>query len=133
MKGVYCLEIFLKDDSHIKIGALGAMDFEKGLYYYIGSAQNNLEKRIERHKKPKTRFHWHIDYLLDNENAKLERVFSKIAGKTEECSIAKQISAKNKSVKGFGCTDCTCRSHLFIGNSEKILLDNGMNVFQDQV
>lgn len=131
MKGIYGLEIFLKQDSHIKIGALGTVDFEKGLYYYIGSAQNNLEKRIERHKKPKTKLHWHIDYLLNDENANLERVFCKVADKTEECRVAEQISAKNKSMKGFGCTDCSCRSHLFMGNSEKILIANGMQVIPD--
>ncbi len=49
MKGVYCLIIKVKTDIIQKIGALGKIKFDKGIYVYVGSAQNNLKKRIKRH------------------------------------------------------------------------------------
>jgi len=72
-----------------------------------------LEKRIERHlRKTKQKF-WHIDYLLDDANVEVLKVFHKKAGRLEECKIAKNISEIGVPVKGFGSSDCKCESHLF--------------------
>jgi len=49
MKGIYILKLNLKKNQEIMIGKLGKIFFEKGSYYYVGSSQNNIEKRIERH------------------------------------------------------------------------------------
>lgn len=49
MKGIYILLISITRDISVSVGALGNKDFHKGLYAYVGSAQNNLEKRVERH------------------------------------------------------------------------------------
>ena len=45
MKGIYCLVINIHEKMKIEVGALGEIDFEKGTYIYVGSAQNNLKKR----------------------------------------------------------------------------------------
>jgi len=112
-KGVYILVVSVSKDINVNVGALGSLNFEKGLYAYVGSAQNNLEKRIERHlRKTKQKF-WHIDYLLDNANVEVLKVFHKKAGRLEECKIAKNISEIGVPVKGFGSSDCKCKSHLF--------------------
>jgi Uri superfamily endonuclease len=112
-KGVYILVVSVSKDINVNVGALGSVNFEKGLYAYVGSAQNNLEKRIERHlRKTKQKF-WHIDYLLDNANVEVLKVFHKKAGRLEECKIAKNISEIGVPVKGFGSSDCKCKSHLF--------------------
>lgn len=72
-----------------------------------------MEKRIERHlRKTKQKF-WHIDYLLDDANVEVLKVFHKKAGRLEECKIAKNISEIGVPVKGFGSSDCKCESHLF--------------------
>jgi Uri superfamily endonuclease len=113
LKGVYVLVIQLSGDAEIRVGALGKMPFAKGTYVHIGSAQNNLEKRVARHFRRKKRVFWHIDYLLQNPCAKVVKVFWKAAGKTEECEIAKKIGAEGEPVVGFGCSDCRCKSHLF--------------------
>ena len=64
MKGIYILLISIAGRISVSVGALGDKSFQKGLYVYVGSAQNNLEKRVKRHlRKVKRRF-WHIDYLL---------------------------------------------------------------------
>jgi Uri superfamily endonuclease len=120
-KGVYVLAIWIKDDVSINVGALGGIDFAKGLYAYVGSAQNGLERRIERHfRKDKPKF-WHIDYLLDDESAKVLEVFHKEAEKTEECKVAEKISKKGFPVDRFGSSDCRCPSHLFNLKSYQIL------------
>ena len=113
MKSVYVLIIQLTNDVDISIGALGTRHFAKGMYAYVGSAQVNLEKRISRHFRKEKRKFWHIDYLLENQAAKILKVFFKKADRTEECKIAREISRRNEAVSGFGCSDCNCKSHLF--------------------
>ncbi|HDO20376.1 MAG TPA: DUF123 domain-containing protein, partial [Candidatus Bathyarchaeota archaeon] len=87
--------------------------FDHGIYVYVGSAQNSLEKRIARHFRKKKKKFWHIDYLLENENVKIITVLYKIAPRREECRIAKEINNIGSPIKGFGSSDCKCKSHLF--------------------
>jgi len=118
---VYVLVIWITEDTRISVGALGSMDFAKGLYAYVGSAQSSLEKRIERHFRKSKRKFWHIDYLLDDECVKIIKVFHKEVGKTEECKIARKFSQKSFPITGFGSSDCKCASHLFWLRSYQIL------------
>ncbi|MBU4493370.1 MAG: GIY-YIG nuclease family protein [Nanoarchaeota archaeon] len=115
MKGTYCLVIELKKDSSIKVGALENIKFKNGIYCYVGSALNNLEKRVQRHLSKKKKLHWHIDYFLMNKNTSIKKIFYKQSNKREECKIAKFV-LKNSigSIAKFGCSDCKCESHLFI-------------------
>jgi Uri superfamily endonuclease len=113
VKSVYVLVVSVGKDIKVNVGALGSIDFEKGLYAYVGSAQKNLEKRIERHlTKAKMKF-WHIDYLLDNTSVKVVKVFYKEAEKSEECRVARELSERAVPVVNFGCSDYDCVSHLF--------------------
>jgi Uri superfamily endonuclease len=113
MKGVYVLIISVNENVTVKVGALGKINFEKGLYAYVGSAQTNLEKRVERHFRKDKRKFWHIDYLLCNSAAKIEKIFYKKAGKAKECEIAEKISRRGVAIESFGSSDCKCKSHLF--------------------
>jgi len=113
MKGVYCLIINVKKETSPKIGALGTMDFKKGRYVYVGSAQNNVGKRVARHFSEKKKIRWHIDYLLANPDVKIEKALCKKADKSQECKIACLLSKLGEPVKSFGCSDCSCYSHLF--------------------
>ncbi len=112
MNGIYVLVINLKKDVKIKVGVLGNIELKKGNYTYIGSAQNNLESRIKRHKSKNKKKFWHIDYLLLNKNAKIINVFYKQSDKNEECITAKELAKSFNGVKKFGCSDCKCNSHL---------------------
>jgi len=112
LKGVYVLIIQVDKDTGVNVGALGKLQFEKGTYAYVGSAQTNLEKRINRHLRKQKRKFWHVDYLLANDAAKMGKVFFKEANKTEECKIAEAIGERGEPVAGFGCSDCKCKSHL---------------------
>ncbi len=113
MKGVYILLIFISDKIKIEIGSLGKVDFDKGYYAYVGSAQNNLLKRVERHKSKDKKKRWHVDYLLLNNNSNISKIFYKEAGKEEECMASGILMKKYSYVAKFGCSDCRCKSHLF--------------------
>ena len=89
------------------------MSFVIGLYVYIGSAQNGLEKRIKRHLRKEKRRFWHVDYLLENPASRIVAVFFKEAPKKSECAIAEAIGQRGEAFAGFGCSDCHCRSHLY--------------------
>ena len=80
---------------------------------YVGSAQTSLEKRIRRHIGNQKKVFWHVDYLLQNHHAKITRVFFKQASKAEECAMAQELRRRSELIKGFGCSDCRCQSHLF--------------------
>jgi Uri superfamily endonuclease len=92
---------------------LGKLQLAKGMYLYVGSAQNGLEKRLERHFRKEKRRFWHIDYLLENPASKIATAFIKEAPKATECIIAGAIGKRGEAITGFGCSDCHCRSHLF--------------------
>ncbi len=113
MKGIYILIISISRDTKIKVGTLGEINFERGTYAYVGSAQNNLEKRIARHKSKNKKLRWHIDYLTTNKFTKIVKVLYKKAGKSEECRTAKKLIKTEIPIKNFGSSDCDCESHLF--------------------
>jgi Uri superfamily endonuclease len=112
VKGIYVLLIQLSRDANVTVGKLGTLHFIEGLYAYVGSAQGALEKRVQRHLRREKQVFWHIDYLLQNPNAKILKVFTLPAGRKEECSTAKRIAANGRIAVGFGCSDCHCQSHL---------------------
>jgi Uri superfamily endonuclease len=117
LKGIYVLIIHLENNITVNIGALGKRTFKKGLYAYVGSAQKNLEQRVQRHLRKEKKKFWHIDYLLDSDAARIVKVLHKQASKAEECRLAKNLSLTREPVIGFGCSDCHCKSHLFhVGN-----------------
>jgi Uri superfamily endonuclease len=114
VKGVYVLAIAVSNDIEVEVGALGKIDFRKGLYAYVGSAQKGLENRVKRHLKGvRKRNFWHVDYLLDNSFTEVVRIFYKVADKSMECKIAEKLKNRGVPIANFGCSDCTCESHLF--------------------
>jgi len=120
MKGTYILVIYLNTDSKISIGSLGSIQFKKGYYYYIGSAMANkasstLLNRLKRHiKAPENKKnHWHIDYLLQDQNAYLIEIRLIPATWRFECIIAEEVLGQSDNyVENFGSSDCKCKSHL---------------------
>lgn len=111
--GIYILKIKLTKSQLIKVGALGENNFKKGFYYYIGSAQRNLQSRIDRHLRSEKKFHWHIDYLLNK--AEVLDYFTLKGPKNYECKLFNHLKQKDKFeviLEGFGSSDCSCLSHL---------------------
>ncbi|MBI2471886.1 MAG: GIY-YIG nuclease family protein [Planctomycetes bacterium] len=113
-KGIYCLTIKLVKKYNIEIGCLGTFRFPGGFYVYVGSAQNNLEGRIERHLRQDKKMHWHIDYLLHY--GQVTSVHTYTGEKDMECMLSRKIGhIKNAMipVNNFGSSDCSCASHLY--------------------
>ncbi len=111
MKGIYHLVIFLEKQTNIKIGKKRCL-FPRGYYCYVGSAMNNLEKRIQRHCNVEKKLHWHIDYLL--RHAKVMDIRVK-ENSEDECGLGKDLkNVGGRAVcRGFGSSDCKCETHLF--------------------
>lgn len=87
-------------------------EFRRGYYVYVGSAMKNLTQRIERHRRLRKNFFWHIDYLRD-----VCEFLAALPVRSEddlECLIAAGVDAiADWTVPGFGSSDCSCPSHLF--------------------
>ena len=119
MKGSYVL-LVKNDRLHtITVGKMGSIEFGSGFYAYVGSAMNNLEKRILRHCSPKKKLFWHIDYLL--EKTEVVKVFHVESSRKTECALAEKLSDRLQSIPKFGCSDCRCGSHLFYHEDGNIL------------
>jgi endonuclease-3 len=116
MKGVYVLILKLNETKYIRIGKLGRLHFKRGYYSYVGSAQGSGGfKRVTRHFSVahgrNTTRKWHIDYLLPHSEI-ICAVFSP-TDEDLECVVAKLLGEYSEAMPGFGCSDCTCGSHLF--------------------
>lgn len=96
----------------MSIGALGLIPFQPGYYIYTGRAKRNLRQRIERHLRKEKKIRWHIDYFLVKGRVEDVLIYS---GRLDECRINREVYKiidGAEPVKGFGSSDCRCRSHL---------------------
>jgi sugar fermentation stimulation protein A len=110
--GSYILIMELNEDRVIQMGKREEHPFPKGFYLYVGSAMANLTARMHRHLRLRKRFHWHIDWL--RAQASVRAILPIRSSARLECSIAEGLSSlADWSVAGFGCSDCSCRTHLF--------------------
>lgn len=111
-RGSYLVVLSLAEESEVEIGKLGRVKFPKGYYLYVGSARKDLTRRIERHRGLRKRKFWHVDYL--RERADFQTVIPIRTGEDLECEIAKALNGIAAwNIPGFGCSDCSCESHLF--------------------
>jgi sugar fermentation stimulation protein A len=112
-KGTYILAMKLDDDADISVGRLGRFAFPAGRYLYFGSAMNCLNARISRHLRSDKKLHWHIDYFL--QKAKIVDVWYVKSEEHLECDLCQEAMGFPEAsipVKGFGSSDCNCKSHL---------------------
>lgn len=117
---VYLLVSFLERDAVLNAGALGELPLKKGAYIYTGSAKAGLRSRVLRHLEGIIAPRWHIDHLTQVATSKT--VWWKPYGPDEECGAARELSERYEGIKGFGCSDCRCSSHLFhIGEQRDFL------------
>ena len=119
-KGVYCL-VFENPGCTVGIGALSERTFRAGWHIYVGSALGSGGlKRLDRHvslarehnKQPT----WHIDHLLTDPQFTLSYAVSAPTTDRLECQLAESLG--EPGMPGFGCSDCTCPTHLFFRNRD---------------
>ena len=111
--GLYQLVILLPKKRAITAGSLGRFSFPAGHYVYTGSAKRGLNARIARHIRKRKKMHWHIDYLLSYGN--INKVIRYENGNLSECELNRRVESLPSSkiiARGFGSSDCKCRSHL---------------------
>ncbi len=110
--GLYVLKINLPESTTLKVGSKGNYFFPAGTYVYIGSAKNNLNARIKRHKSKIKKLHWHIDYFLQCSEIINVKKFE--TPDFSECDLAQKYEEKGTIIMpGFGSSDCNCKTHLF--------------------
>ena len=115
--GVYLLEILASEPFTIDLESFKDKILNPGYYYYSGSAQKNLEQRVERHQNENKTIHWHIDHLTTIKSNKIKTVFLfNGALKNLECELISELLQNFRlrvALKGFGNSDCRhCASHL---------------------
>jgi len=126
MKGTYLLMILVTQKTNIKVGAQGFINFNLGYYIYVGSAMatkgsTNILNRVKRHLKnsKEKNLHWHIDYLLNSTHSKIIGLYLIPSKQKLECIMANELSkSADDSILNFGCSDCSCKSHLFYYTSK---------------
>jgi Uri superfamily endonuclease len=111
-KGSYLLFMTFPQPMTTDVGSLGTLRVGKGEYCYAGSAMNGLDQRIGRHLAKEKKVRWHIDRLTTAADAaeafvSFDKSECALAAIAEECGCAPMF-------KGFGSSDCGCRTHLFL-------------------
>jgi Uri superfamily endonuclease len=114
-KGTYALVLRSDVSAATEIGRWARLTIRPGYYVYVGSAlgPGGVRARVSRHCRETKNKHWHIDYL--REFAGLASVWYSYSPVRLEHRWAKALTTMNemKPIKGFGCSDCKCESHLF--------------------
>lgn len=112
MRGVYSLILEVRGE--VEVGALGGHHFD-GMYVYVGSALGpGGLKRVDRHVSVKDGGvrRWHVDHILHE--GSVVSALATVTGRQLECEVAGSLGERlSVAVEGFGCSDCSCRSHLF--------------------
>jgi Uri superfamily endonuclease len=113
--GTYALVMHCRQNISIRIGRWGLLAVQPGYYIYVGSAfgPGGVQARVARHCRTDKTLHWHIDYLrkvvtplavwCSYEPAPLEHAWARALSKMESVS----------PIVNFGCSDCSCETHLF--------------------
>lgn len=113
--GTYALILHSSLSTEIRIGRWGRLRIEPAYYVYVGSAfgPGGVRARVARHFRKEKKCHWHIDYL----STAIEPVCAWCSYAPfrleHEWARAFDRMATTSCVKGFGCSDCSCRGHLF--------------------
>ena len=118
--GTYALVMQSETSISARIGRWGYLNVRPGYYIYVGSAlgPGGVSARVSRHCRDLKSKHWHIDYL--REFTLVVSVWYRYSPIRLEHRWAEAVAklSDTEPVKGFGCSDCRCESHLFYSLSE---------------
>jgi Uri superfamily endonuclease len=118
--GTYAIIFRCRTKTRMQIGRFGNTTLRKGYYIYVGSAfgPGGVHARVSRHYRKNKTPHWHIDYLrafmspvsvwYTHDHRRLEHRWAHAFLRMDRMI----------DFKGFGCSDCGCRSHLFYTRDE---------------
>ena len=124
-RGTYILLLDFNSLKDIEVGSLGLLHFDKGRYCYVGSAMGGLDQRVSRHLRKEKKVRWHIDRLTMAADS--TEAWISYPEPISECDLAHCAEGCGMIPvhKGFGCSDCSCHTHLFMvaEGSESRLID----------
>lgn len=113
--GTYILVLESGKKKQIQIGKWGKLALDPGYYLYVGSAfgPGGVRSRVSRHCREEKSKRWHIDFLRVYTH--LNVVWYAHGAERLEHRWANALAGLEQTlaVKGFGCSDCRCLSHLF--------------------
>jgi Uri superfamily endonuclease len=114
-RGTYVLLLALDEPLRLTVGRLGTFDFKAGFYAYVGRAggPGGLQARLDYHRRPVRRPHWHIDYL--KARGLLREIWYRRSAHIEEhrwFDCLRAMRGAQVPVAGFGSSDCRCPAHL---------------------
>jgi sugar fermentation stimulation protein A len=116
-RGSYLLLLRLSETVQLDTGALGSVTYRAGYYIYVGSAQANLTRRVDRHRRLRKRHHWHIDWLRNQ--AEFVEALPIRTSADLECDVASALRQQcDWQVPRFGSSDCRCPGHLLAWASD---------------
>jgi Uri superfamily endonuclease len=114
-QGTYAVIFQCRRRVEQRVGRWGTISLREGYYVYVGSAfgPGGVSARVLHHYRKTARPHWHIDYLSEFMSPIIVW-YTHHHGRLEH-QWAKALSRLNGlcPIKGFGCSDCKCYSHLF--------------------
>ena len=108
-------------DKTIQLGKLAHLNVQKGYYLYIGSAMGSggVISRLKHHCKISKKPHWHLDYLrAATEFHEAYALYSPERMECEWAGLMAQSEVASEPLKGFGSSDCQCKTHLFYFSSQ---------------
>ena len=131
-KGTYVLFLHFPEGLETAVGSLGTVVLPPGHYCYVGSAMGGLDQRLQRHLSMSKTIRWHIDYLTvrTEEKSAMEHEGTDLS----ECDLGRilEVTGAVPAVDGFGCSDCKCRTHLYLVEPDiimKELASHGLSKF----
>lgn len=113
--GTYALILRSRASTGIEVGRWGRLTIEPGYYIYVGSAfgPGGVRARVTRHCRRDKAKHWHIDYLREFVTPVCAWYSYRPEHREHHWAQAFSAMTETSVVEGFGCSDCTCPSHLF--------------------
>ena len=112
--GTYALILRCTLTRRIRIGALGILPLQPGVYIYIGSAfgSGGLRARVSRHQRRTKPLRWHIDYLRRHTRFETALLRPHEACEHEWAAHFSSLPEARIPLPGFGSSDCHCPAHL---------------------
>jgi sugar fermentation stimulation protein A len=110
----YLLFVLCDSKKTIRIGSIGTIDFEEGVYVYVGSANlENPMSRVLRHFRNIKSLRWHIDYLTSSCKI-LGALVCEGLSEEEAYEDVSKLQLLSPHALGFGSTDFRGHmTHLF--------------------
>lgn len=118
--GTYVLVLRALQPRAVRVGKAGRLDVVPGYYLYVGSAfgPGGVAARVKRHLRGRKALHWHIDYLSWATRCECTwYTYDPVRREHEWARSLAGVPQLTIPMKGFGCSDCCCESHLFFSRS----------------